>query len=110
MPSAGEIRRKAAGVRVITEDIRRESAKYQSVVNDVTTWWKGEAGTSFKTGYQGIQNEMRELLRKLDSLESRLGNNLANAVDRAEEERRRKDGGEAARICVEAIAYPYEYS
>lgn len=89
MPSAGEIRRKAAGVRAVTEDIRRESSKYQSIVNDVTTWWKGEAGTSFKTGYQGIQHEIRNLLRNLDSLESNVKNNLANAVERAEEQRRR---------------------
>lgn len=89
MPSAGEIRRKAMGVRAVTEDIRRESSKYQSIVNDVTTWWKGEAGTSFKTGYQGIQYEIKNLLRNLDSLESNVKNNLANAVERAEDQRRR---------------------
>ncbi|AZK48630.1 WXG100 family type VII secretion target [Paenibacillus lentus] len=90
MPSAGEIRRKAAGVRAITEDIRRETSKYQRMVNDVTTWWKGEAGTSFKTGYEGIQHDIRILLRNLDSLESKVKNNLANAVERAEEQRRRE--------------------
>ncbi|WP_055109380.1 WXG100 family type VII secretion target [Paenibacillus ihumii] len=85
MPSSGEIRRKAAGVRAISEDIRRESSKYQSVVNDVSTWWKGEAGTSFRTGYQQIHREISDLLRKLNDLEFKVGSNLANAVDRAEE-------------------------
>lgn len=98
MPSAGEIRRKAAGVRAISEDIRRESSKYQSVVNDVTTWWKGEAGTSFRTGYLQIQREISDMLRKLDSLESAVKNNLANAVERAEEQRRRKAMEESQRL------------
>ncbi|GAA0137002.1 hypothetical protein YSY43_38430 [Paenibacillus sp. YSY-4.3] len=100
MPSSGEIRRKAAGVRVISEDIRRESSKYQSVVGDVSTWWKGEAGTSFRTGYQQIHRDISDLLRKLDGLESKLGSNLANAVDRAEEERRRKAAEERQRLAA----------
>lgn len=59
-------------------------------VETVDSWWKGEAGISFVRGYSQIDFEIKKLYSGIDNLQETL-RHLASAVDRADEERRRRE-------------------
>ncbi|WP_159081750.1 WXG100 family type VII secretion target [Paenibacillus sp. CAA11] len=95
MPSPSEIRRKADGVMSVANDMDREAGKYRSTVNGIGSWWQGEGAKAFKDGYAEIDSEIRRLLTKMRSLRDRV-NNLASAVQRAEQEDEKRRLAEAA--------------
>ncbi|GGG05714.1 hypothetical protein GCM10010912_57940 [Paenibacillus albidus] len=95
MPTPQEIRRQAANVNSAAEDVRREQSKNDSSAGQSSTWWKGEAGDTYRKEYAEISQEITKLLNRLRDLQSQLSR-LAAGVQRADEERARARAAEEA--------------
>ncbi|WP_410771624.1 WXG100 family type VII secretion target [Fontibacillus sp. BL9] len=104
MSVPSEIKYKASRVYEVKSDLSREQTQCQGQVENSSTWWQGEAGKSFRTGYKEFRPEINALLKKMDTLSSLL-NKLAGKVQQADD-KRKAEAEAAARAAAEAMKKP----
>lgn len=97
MSTPSEIKNKASRVYEVKSDLSQEQTRCQGEVESSSTWWQGEAGKSFRTGYREFRPEINSLLKKMETLSSWL-NKLAGKVQQADDA--------TARATAEAMRKP----
>lgn len=84
-----EIQNSAARIHNEKSEMQSSESKFRNELEDLNSWWQGDASKAFAQGYFEERNEINRLFSGIGNLEDGL-RRLATEVQRADDERRRK--------------------
>ncbi|WP_268238743.1 WXG100 family type VII secretion target [Paenibacillus segetis] len=94
-----EIKSMARKVSEMKVSFSTEISRCHGQVDNSSTWWQGDAGKSFRSGYVGLRTETKSLINKMDKLYS-LTQSLSDKVQQADDVRK-AEAAAAARAAAE---------
>ncbi|MCI3920626.1 WXG100 family type VII secretion target [Paenibacillus sp. TRM 82003] len=87
MSTPGEIQRAAAAVQAASEEIRRAKERCAGMTEQSVVWWKGASGEALRSQHRQLDEDLRRLVSKLETLRGN-ASALSARVQQADDARR----------------------